>query len=81
MCSEGDYRQCHRHNLIGRTLQNDGLTLHHILSDGSLEASGPEVWYNAAGTRLTVTCSASLQCSTTFAGGAVRHIRVSSLLR
>lgn len=49
MCSEGDYRQCHRHNLIGRTLQNDGLTLHHILADGSLEASGPETWYKQPG--------------------------------
>ena len=49
MCSEGDYRQCHRHNLIGRTLQNDGLTLHHILADGSLAASGPEAWYKQPG--------------------------------
>ena len=49
MCSEGDYRQCHRHNLIGRTLQNDGLTLHHILPDGSLAASGPEAWYKQPG--------------------------------
>ena len=49
MCGEGDYRQCHRHRLIGRTLQNDGLTLHHILADGSLAASGPETWYTQPG--------------------------------
>jgi len=37
MCSESDYRECHRYKLIARTLVLDGVTVRHILKDGSLE--------------------------------------------
>jgi uncharacterized protein (DUF488 family) len=37
MCSESDYRECHRYKLIARTLALDGVTVRHILKDGSLE--------------------------------------------
>jgi uncharacterized protein (DUF488 family) len=37
MCSESDYRECHRYKLIARTLTLDGAMVRHILKDGSLE--------------------------------------------
>ena len=41
-CSEADPRDCHRENLIGRTLRARGCVVKHILSDGALlpEAQG-----------------------------------------
>ena len=35
MCSEGDYRQCHRHLLITQTLVGQGVAVQHIRPDGS----------------------------------------------
>jgi uncharacterized protein (DUF488 family) len=35
MCGEGDYRQCHREKLIGRTLRRQGVVVMHILPDGT----------------------------------------------
>lgn len=37
MCSESDYKECHRYKLIARTLTLDGATVRHILKDGSLD--------------------------------------------
>jgi uncharacterized protein (DUF488 family) len=34
MCSEADYRNCHRHNLITRSLVNEGVEVHHIVHSG-----------------------------------------------
>jgi len=34
MCSEGDYRQCHRHHLITQTLLKRGVRVIHIKPDG-----------------------------------------------
>ena len=41
MCSEGDFRRCHRHLLIGRSLRERGVVLEHILPDGSLAPDPP----------------------------------------
>lgn len=42
MCSEGDYRQCHRHHLITPELLKRGVTVMHILPDGrAVEAELP----------------------------------------
>ncbi len=38
LCSEGDYRQCHRHHLITQTLLQRGLGVTHIRPDGSTAA-------------------------------------------
>lgn len=35
MCSEGDYRQCHRHLLITQTLLDRGVPVTHIRPDGT----------------------------------------------
>ena len=35
MCSEGDYRSCHRHLLITQTLLGRGLQVTHIQPDGT----------------------------------------------
>ncbi len=35
MCSEGDYRQCHRHLLITQTLLERGVPVLHIRPDGT----------------------------------------------
>jgi uncharacterized protein (DUF488 family) len=35
LCSEGDYRQCHRHLLIAQTLLERGVRVHHIQPDGT----------------------------------------------
>jgi uncharacterized protein (DUF488 family) len=35
MCSEGDYRQCHRHLLITQTLLERGVPVTHIRPDGT----------------------------------------------
>jgi len=37
MCSEGDYRACHRHRLVAPALIERGIAVWHILPDGSLE--------------------------------------------
>lgn len=37
MCSESDYRECHRYKLISRTLAIDEVEVKHIMRDGSLE--------------------------------------------
>jgi uncharacterized protein (DUF488 family) len=34
MCSEGDYRQCHRHHLIAQTVLKRGALVLHIKPDG-----------------------------------------------
>jgi len=36
MCSEGDFRECHRYYLIAKTLVLQGIKVKHIQSDGSL---------------------------------------------
>jgi len=36
MCSEGDFRECHRYYLISKTLVLQGVEVKHIQSDGSL---------------------------------------------
>ena len=38
MCSETDYRECHRYKLIARSLALSGVQVWHVLRDGSLEA-------------------------------------------
>jgi uncharacterized protein (DUF488 family) len=35
MCSEGDYHQCHRHLLLSQTLLASGVSVLHIMPDGS----------------------------------------------
>ncbi len=35
MCSEGDHRECHRHQLIAQTLLKRGARVIHIAPDGS----------------------------------------------
>jgi uncharacterized protein (DUF488 family) len=35
MCSEGDYRRCHRHHLITPTLLKRGMNVVHIQPDGT----------------------------------------------
>jgi uncharacterized protein (DUF488 family) len=37
MCSEADYKNCHRYNLIARSLVKEGIGVHHILHSGALE--------------------------------------------
>ena len=37
MCSEGDYKECHRYNLVSRSLAIDGVEVRHILRNGLLE--------------------------------------------
>jgi len=34
MCSEGDYRECHRHRLVSQTLLKRGVRVIHIKPDG-----------------------------------------------
>lgn len=36
MCSEGDFRECHRYYLIAKTLVLQGIEVKHIQGDGSL---------------------------------------------
>jgi len=40
MCSEGDYRHCHRHLLISQTLLERGARVVHIQPDGSVVQGG-----------------------------------------
>jgi uncharacterized protein (DUF488 family) len=42
MCSEADYRRCHRYWLITHSLMCKGVTVHHILQSGDTECSLPE---------------------------------------
>jgi uncharacterized protein (DUF488 family) len=37
MCSEADYRHCHRYNLITRSLVKEGVEVQHILHSGGLD--------------------------------------------
>jgi uncharacterized protein (DUF488 family) len=37
MCSEADYRRCHRYNLITRSLAKEGIEVRHILPSGGLD--------------------------------------------
>lgn len=37
MCSESDYRECHRYKLISKTLVLRNVEVKHILRDGSLQ--------------------------------------------
>jgi uncharacterized protein (DUF488 family) len=37
MCSEADYKNCHRYNLITRSLAKEGIEVHHILHSGGLD--------------------------------------------
>ena len=37
MCSEADYKNCHRYNLITRSLVKEGIEVHHILHAGGLD--------------------------------------------
>ena len=37
VCSEADPTHCHRRLLVGRVLAREGLTLRHLLSDGSVK--------------------------------------------
>lgn len=39
MCSEGDYKKCHRYWLITRTLTRRGIAVAHILHSGAAVAS------------------------------------------
>jgi uncharacterized protein (DUF488 family) len=39
MCSEGDYKKCHRYWLITRTLVERGITVKHILHSGVMTQS------------------------------------------
>jgi hypothetical protein len=36
MCSEADYKDCHRYHLITRSLLKEGIEVHHILHSGGL---------------------------------------------
>jgi uncharacterized protein (DUF488 family) len=36
MCSEADYKNCHRYKLITRSLVKEGVEVHHILHSGGL---------------------------------------------
>jgi uncharacterized protein (DUF488 family) len=42
MCSEGDYRHCHRYWLITRSLIREGVEVDHILKSGELDYTVPE---------------------------------------
>lgn len=42
MCSEGDYRRCHRHLLIMPALLERGARVLHIQSDGTIVEARPE---------------------------------------
>jgi uncharacterized protein (DUF488 family) len=37
LCSEADPRSCHRRLLVGKVLTEQGVELHHILADGSVQ--------------------------------------------
>ena len=40
LCSEADYRNCHRYKLITRTLVGRGIEVNHIVHTGELVTSG-----------------------------------------
>ena len=40
MCSEGTPAHCHRHLLISRVLENEGIPVTHILPDGNTQRAG-----------------------------------------
>lgn len=48
MCSEADYRNCHRYWLITRSLVAEGLKVHHILHSGELIETHPDAFSQQA---------------------------------
>jgi uncharacterized protein (DUF488 family) len=48
MCSEADYRKCHRYWLITCSLVNEGVEVHHILHAGGLIQTRPDEFAPAA---------------------------------
>lgn len=44
MCSEADYRKCHRYWLITRSLVHEGVEVQHILPSGGLIQTRPEAF-------------------------------------
>lgn len=48
MCSEADYRKCHRYWLITRSLVSEGVEVHHILHSGELIQTRPDEFSPAA---------------------------------
>jgi uncharacterized protein (DUF488 family) len=44
MCSEADYRKCHRFWLITRALVGDGVDVQHILHSGELAHTSPDAF-------------------------------------
>jgi uncharacterized protein (DUF488 family) len=48
MCSEADYRKCHRYWLITRSLVHEGVEVHHIVHSGQLVHTRPEEFSPAA---------------------------------
>jgi uncharacterized protein (DUF488 family) len=49
MCSESDFRNCHRYKLISRTLAIDDVDVCHIMRDGSLEKNpAPQLAFEIA---------------------------------
>jgi len=48
MCSEADYRKCHRYWLITRSLVTEGLKVQHILHSGELVETRPDAFAQQA---------------------------------
>ena len=48
MCSEADYRKCHRYWLITRSLVAEGLKVQHILHSGELVQTDPDAFSQQA---------------------------------
>lgn len=48
MCSEANYRHCHRYKLITRSLVKDGLEVCHILPSGNLEQTRADAFRPAS---------------------------------
>jgi uncharacterized protein (DUF488 family) len=44
LCSEADYRKCHRYRLITRSLVAEGIEVKHLLHSGEVEDANPEVF-------------------------------------
>lgn len=45
MCSEGDYKECHRYKLITKTLEKSDIDVLHILPDGKVERSAQKLLF------------------------------------
>lgn len=48
MCSEADYRKCHRYWLITRSLVGQGVEVHHLLHSGEVVHTRPDAFTSAA---------------------------------